>query len=207
MQNVISTTTNAKARATLEGKYAKLVDAKFVLHCALFVDVLAEAKNFSLQTQKIDISIIDVVEAVENTKQNYQRLLKPVEKDPASILKLPALKLIIDHVEANEDGEPCYQDVKVKYFLREKCYIVNHEVEIVKAIVECFDKRYGNTISETSEQLMFMQMKRIVSYLMSVKFSTTMFGLIQRRWPNTLPSLQPSKGFSIATKKWPFLIV
>ena len=76
--------------------------------------------------QKIDISIIDIVEAVENTKQNYRQLLKHVEKDPASILKLFTLKLIIDDVEANEDGEPRYQDVNLKHFLREKGYIVNH---------------------------------------------------------------------------------
>ena len=71
-QNVISATANAKARATLEGKYVKLVDAKVLLCCAVFIDVLAEAKNSSLKTQKIDISIIDVVEAVENTNQNYR---------------------------------------------------------------------------------------------------------------------------------------
>ena len=29
--------------------------------------------------------------------------------------------------------------------------IVNHAVKIVNSIVECFDKRYGNTVSETSE--------------------------------------------------------
>ena len=59
-------------------KYAKLVDAKVFLCCALFIDVLPEVRNFSL---KIDISITDVVEVVENTKQNYRRLLKHVEKD------------------------------------------------------------------------------------------------------------------------------
>ena len=78
------------------------------MRCAVFIDVLAEAKNFSLKTQKIDINIIDIVDAVENTKQNYRRFLKHVEKDPASILKLPTLKLVIDDVEANEDGEPRY---------------------------------------------------------------------------------------------------
>ena len=72
LQNVISTTANAKARATPEGKYPKLVDAKVLLHCALLIDVLAEAKIFSLKTQKIDISIIDVVEAIENTKKPIQ---------------------------------------------------------------------------------------------------------------------------------------
>ena len=100
LQNVISTTANAKARATLEVKYAKIVDPKVLLRCALFIDVLAEAKNFSLKTQKIDINIIDIVEAVKNTKQNYRRLLKHVEKDPGSILKLPTLKLTINDDEA-----------------------------------------------------------------------------------------------------------
>ena len=51
MSNVISTTTNSKVRATLEEKYVKLVDANVFLHCVLFIDVLAEAKNFSLKTQ------------------------------------------------------------------------------------------------------------------------------------------------------------
>ena len=124
LQNVISTTANAEARATPEGKYPKLVDAKVLLRCALLIDVLAEAKIFSLKTQKIDISIIDVVEAIENTKKPHQRLLKHEEKDPASILKLPMLKLIIDHVEANEDGEPCYQDVKLKHFCMKKATLL-----------------------------------------------------------------------------------
>ena len=74
-----------------------------------------------------------------------------MEKDPASILKLHMLKLIIDNVEVNEDGEPHYQDVKLKHFLPEKGYIVNHAVKIVKYIVECFNKCYGNAISETSK--------------------------------------------------------
>ena len=73
-----------------------------------------------------------------------------MEKDPALILKLPTLKLITDYVEANKDGEPCYDDVKLKHL--KKGYIVSHAIEIVKSIVECFDKRYGNTISETSKE-------------------------------------------------------
>ena len=74
-----------------------------------------------------------------------------MEKNPPSILKLPVLKLIIDCVETNKDGEPHYQDVKLKHFLHQKGYIVNQVVEIVNSIVECFDKHYGNTISEMSK--------------------------------------------------------
>ena len=60
-----------------------------------------------------------------------------MENDPASILKLPMIKLIIDDVEANEDGEPHYQHVKLKHFLHEKGYIVNHAVEILECQVYC----------------------------------------------------------------------
>ena len=74
-----------------------------------------------------------------------------MEKDPVSILILPMLKLITDNVEANGDGEPCYQDVKLKHFLRENGYIVNHAVKIVKSILEYFNKCYGNAISEMIE--------------------------------------------------------
>ena len=67
------------------------------------------------------------------------------------ILKSPTLKLIIDNVEANEDGEPSYQNVKLEQFLCEKSYMVNHAVEIVKPIMKCFDKRHDNAISEMNK--------------------------------------------------------
>ena len=60
----------------------------------------------------------------------------------------PSINSQITHAE---DGEPHYQDVKLKHFLPEKGYIVNHAEKIVKYIVECFNKCYGNAISETSK--------------------------------------------------------
>ena len=57
-------------------------------------------------------------------------MLRYEEKDPGLILKLPTLKLIIDHAEANKDGEPHYQVVKLNFFFCEK-YIVNYVMEIV----------------------------------------------------------------------------
>ena len=84
--------------------------------------------------------------------QKYKTKLSTItEKDPVSILILLMLKLIIDYVEANKDGEPRYQNVTLKHFLCEKDNIVNHAMEIVKSIVERFDKCYGTTITETSE--------------------------------------------------------
>ena len=52
--------------------------------------------------------------------------------------------MVIEEIEANnEDGEPLYQNLKVHYYSREKQFIKNQYVEIVEAILNCYEKRYG----------------------------------------------------------------
>ena len=50
LNGIISTTTNSKEKVTLDGKFNELVDGKVLLRWALFTDILAEAKKFSLST-------------------------------------------------------------------------------------------------------------------------------------------------------------
>ena len=136
----------------MEGKFAKLVDAKVLLRCALFIDVLAEAKKFSLITQKSDVDIITIIDYVESTKYSYERLLKWLRKNSTNVFKLPTVKLVVEAIESNEDdGEPLYQNQKVHYYIREKRYIENHIVEIVESIISCFERRYGNLYSDASD--------------------------------------------------------
>ena len=52
IQNVIADTSKTLDRATLQGKYNKLIDAKVLLRGSLLIDILAEAKKFSLTSQK-----------------------------------------------------------------------------------------------------------------------------------------------------------
>ena len=103
LQNVISTSLNKVDKSTLEGKFAKLVDAKVLLSCALFIDVLAEAKKFSLITQKSDVDIITIIDYVESTKYSYERLLKWLRKNSTNVFKLPTVKLVVEAIESNED--------------------------------------------------------------------------------------------------------
>ena len=142
----IPTIKSANDRATVQGKLNKLVDAKVVLRSAFFTDVLAEAKRFSLISQKKDINVIKMLEAVETTKSNYQRLLSKVKKNPAYIFELPNLKLVTDSVSENgeEDGDPSYQGHKLKYYSREKRYLEDHGAHIIEQIIGCFEQRYGN---------------------------------------------------------------
>ena len=50
LQHTIDTAKKSQDRATLQGKFTKLINAKFLLGCALFTDVLAVAKHFRLIT-------------------------------------------------------------------------------------------------------------------------------------------------------------
>ena len=119
--NIISITTNSKEEATLERKFNKLVDVKVLLRCALFTDILAEVKKFSLITQKSDINIINILDLVESTKNNYERLFRKLSKNHDLVFQLPPLKLVIDAIESNdEEGDVLYQDQKVNYYLCEK---------------------------------------------------------------------------------------
>lgn len=140
----IPTIKSSKDRATVQGKLSKLVDAKVLLRSAFFTDVLAEAKRFSLVSQKKDINVIKMLNSVETTKFNYQRLLAKVKKNPAFIFELPNLKLVIDSISANEDEEPLYQGQKLMYYSREKRYLEDHAAHIIEKIIGCFEERYGN---------------------------------------------------------------
>ena len=106
LNSCLVTTKNSIVRATVEGKLKKLVDAKVLLQAAVFTDILADAKRFSLITQEKNINLIKMLDAVTTAKSNYERLLKK-----EYILNLLNQKIVTDAVKSNEsdDGIPRYQ--------------------------------------------------------------------------------------------------
>ena len=142
LQHSIDTAKKSQDSATLHGKFTKLINAKFLLRCALFTDVLAKAKHFSLITQEQNIDII----------HNNECLLKKLRKNPAYVFQLPTVKLVTEEIESNdEDGEPLYQNQKAQFYSTEKRFIENHIVQIIERVVSCFEKCYGNLYSDLEE--------------------------------------------------------
>ena len=112
-----------------------MINAKVLLCSGFFSDILSAAKAFSLTTQKSDIDIIAIVENIESTKQGYEKLLKKFKGNPEAIFThLPTLSVIITEIEGNKDGEPMYQEQKLKYYTREKLYLKTHGAELIKSI-------------------------------------------------------------------------
>ena len=85
-------------------------------------------------------------------QNNYKYLLKKLRKNPAYVFQLPTVKLVTKEIESKDkDGEPMYQNQKVQFYSREKCFIEDHIVQIVERVVSCFEKRYGNLYSNLEE--------------------------------------------------------
>ena len=132
LQHAIPEAKKTKDRAILQGKFDKLIDAKALLRSCFFVDALSTSKQFSLTTQKANTDIISIVDNVESTKNNYEKLLRKFESDADKVLSLLTLKSVIKEIESNEDGEPVYQEQKLKYYSREIQFLKNHGREIIK---------------------------------------------------------------------------
>ena len=133
----------------MRGKFEKLIDAKVLLLSGFVSDIFSTATTFSLTTQKSDIDTIAIVENVELTKRSYEKLLKKFKGNPEAIFTdLPTLSVIIIEIEGNEDGEPIYQDQKLKYCTREKLYLKNYGAELIESTFSCYVKRYSMFIQK-----------------------------------------------------------
>ena len=122
IQNIIADTTKQLDRAKLQGKFNKLIESKVILRAAFLLDILAEAKIFSLCTQKADTNINDITDAAQSTQCHYNQLKKKLDKDPEFVFKLPTLASVLSEIKEN-NGEKTYQDQKLNNFTQAKDYI------------------------------------------------------------------------------------
>ena len=88
--------------------------------------------------------LIKMLNSVETTKSNYQRLLAKLKKHPHFIFKLPKLKLVIGTISSGKNEESIYQGNKHMNYSKEKRYLEDHAAYIVQTIVYCFERLYCN---------------------------------------------------------------
>ena len=86
------------------------------------INILEPAQNLSLIKQKNNLSIIDVVDAVEKTKTKYLQLLKKLSEEENFIFTaFPTFKKIVKKIDdENESGKLMYQGEKIKGYTQEK---------------------------------------------------------------------------------------
>ena len=115
LQNAIADMSKQLDWAALQGKFNKLIELKVILCAAFLLDVLTEAKIFSLYMQKSDSDLIDIVGAAQSTKRHYVKLQKKMENDPEFVFTLLTLASMITKVKKDNNTESwLYQDQVLK---------------------------------------------------------------------------------------------
>ena len=92
--------------------------------------------------------LIKMLNSVETTKSNYQRLLAKLKKHPHFIFKLPKLKLVIGTISSGKNEESMYQGHKHMNYSREKRYLEDHAAYIMQIIIDFLK---GGTVTYSGE--------------------------------------------------------
>lgn len=152
IQNVIADVTKKNDKATLEGKRRRIAQGSVLLKCAMFVDILEPARQFSLITQKTnEVNIIKQVEAVDRTLKKYKLMQAKVDQDAAAAASsLPTVKNVLSVIE--EEGSSQYQGIQVAQILQSKVALTGLISRNVKAIYQSLAKRYGSLVDDTEDE-------------------------------------------------------
>ena len=143
LENIIADTSKKTDKATLEGKRRQLVSANIVLLGSVFFDLLEPARQFSLFSQKDNITLNEVTEVLEGTRKQYEQLLKKFTEEPDSVFKLPRLAQTLEKIEQ------CplfkfhkFQGIKLTNFTQHRASLPSKSVQICEKLVATLNQYF-----------------------------------------------------------------
>ncbi|XP_066928483.1 zinc finger protein 862-like [Clytia hemisphaerica] len=146
-ENVIADTSKQTDKATLEGKRRLLTEANVLLRCGLFIDLLNPALKFSLQSQKENFGIIELVDELDDMFLAYFLMKRRFEKNPETIFNLPNLQKVFANIKEDQDekGKTVYkyQDITIQYYKREIDSIKHNTTKYIDLILEALKERFA----------------------------------------------------------------
>ena len=121
-------------RAKLKGYYTKWTDAKYLLGCAVFVDVLTPCATLSKVMQSDDLDVLGAF-------MSMLRVVKEVGKlGDKSLDEWPTYSATMKKVTETE-GEVAYQHQALKAFERAKSLYQSHYREYCTSVTDCLKSR------------------------------------------------------------------
>jgi len=125
---------NSTDRAKLRGYYLKWTNAKYLMGCALFVDILSPCSILSKVMQHDDLDILSVLSSM-------LRSVKEIEKlSMTSLDKWSTYAATLAKCTVN-DGTTTYQSQNLKGFVEAKAYFSNHYREYCSKVNGCLKSR------------------------------------------------------------------
>ena len=133
-------TVKSTDRAKLRGYCRQWTDAKYVLGCAIFIDLLSPSAIFSktMQSDELDIlaALTSLLRAIKETEK-----LKSLQ-----LSQWPVYSATLKNVQ-DENGQKVYQCQELKRFNEAVSYFTRHHGEFCSQVTECIRTRmeWSNT--------------------------------------------------------------
>ena len=125
-------------RAKLRGYYLKWTHAKYVLGCALFIDLLTPCSIFSKVMQCDEIDIVAALTSLLKTLREVEKLAsKPLHQ--WATYSTTCSKFIRQHSTSTDTTEYDYQIQKVKCFNTADEYFIAHYNDYCKGVSQCIN--------------------------------------------------------------------
>jgi len=123
-------------RAKLKGYYLHWTNAKYILGCALFIDILTPCSIFSKVMQDDEVDIVAALTSLLKILREMETLSsKPLTQWPTySAIKKKFIR---------EGEKMLYQSQEVKSYGQAEEYCLAHHEDICKRVSECIKARLG----------------------------------------------------------------
>ena len=126
--------TKAADRAKLKGYLKKWLDAKYLLGCAFFVDLLLPCSVFSKSMQSDEVDIVGAMSSLLRTVKEVDKLSScGLERWPTYAATLAKI--------TEEDGKRVYQLQEIKCFAQAKDHFTANFNEFCASVTTCFRTR------------------------------------------------------------------
>ena len=136
----------ASDRAKLRGFYTRWVDAKYLLGCALFVDLLTPCAIFSKVMQNDDLDVLGaLLRTVKEINKLSSKSLEHWSTYTATLKKL-----------TEEDGEMVYQCQTLKKFEQAKRLYQSHHQEYCSSVTGCLKSRLAWSDLQVVRDIIFL---------------------------------------------------
>ena len=136
-------------RAKLTGYVKKWLDAKYLLRCAVFIDLLTPCAIFSKTMQFISLDTLGTLMSLLQTVKSTNKL------SSASLQHWPTYSSMLRKIN-EEKGKFSYQCQVLKNFSEAKCYYENQYSEYCVQVIDCIKSRLAWSDLTTIRDIIFI---------------------------------------------------
>ena len=139
----------AANHAKLSGYYKKWIDSKYILECAVFVDILTPCTFFSKCMQSDEVDILEALTCLLKTLKKTEKLSsKPLDQWSTYATTLSKC--------TEEEGNRVYQCQELKHFSETvRCYTSQYE-DYCSQVSQCIKSRLSWSDLDLAHNIIFM---------------------------------------------------